>query len=138
MVSREPVQLTYRKHGTPSAYSGGCRCDDCRIAHNSKNLEYKKNNSERTKQQQNDFAKKQREQVKQVLDVLKGLPCTDCGNRFPPECMDFDHIENNKFKGVAQLAKVYNLAKVIDEVAKCELVCANCHRIRTRKRREDA
>ena len=75
--------------------------------------------------------KRRRPQVRAVRDALKSGPCTDCGGTFPPECMDWDHLpgqpkvnHTNRLEGAALLA----------EIAKCELVCANCHRIRSKKR----
>ena len=62
---------------------------------------------------------------------LKSGPCTDCGNAFPPECMDFDHVRGEKVQGVSCMSGIAALA----EIEKCDLVCANCHRIRTRERK---
>jgi hypothetical protein len=54
----------------------------------------------------------------------------DCGGRFPACAMDFDHRDPT-----TKVAKVMNhrnrVAPVLREIAKCDLVCANCHRIRT-------
>lgn len=61
---------------------------------------------------------------------LKDAPCADCGGRFPPYCMDFDHVRGEKRANVAQLM-CYSLKAILAEIAKCDLVCANCHRIRT-------
>lgn len=61
-------------------------------------------------------------------------PCTDCGDCFPYYVMDFDHIGDKEFA----ISRFHNLTnsfeKVKEEMAKCELVCANCHRVRTFKR----
>lgn len=68
------------------------------------------------------------------LDSLKRKPCKDCKHRFPPCVMDFDHRPGQKkILGVARMRRC-NKAKVLREIAKCDLVCANCHRIRTQKR----
>ena len=67
------------------------------------------------------------------LRKLKDAPCMDCGNRFPPECMDFDHVRGVKAFEISRAAARTEEA-VRAELAKCDLVCANCHRIRTRKR----
>ena len=67
------------------------------------------------------------------LSALKSGPCMDCGGRFPPECMDFDHVRGEKRDGVARMFD-YSPALLEAEIAKCELVCANCHRIRTKRR----
>jgi len=45
--------------------------------------------------------------------------------------MDFDHVRGKKLKAVGQLLTSRSLAVVIAEIAKCDLVCANCHRERT-------
>ena len=66
-------------------------------------------------------------------DALKDGPCTDCGGRFPPECMDWDHLRDKKFD--LANANTRSPASILAEIAKCELVCANCHRIRTKGRR---
>jgi hypothetical protein len=67
------------------------------------------------------------------IDALKTGPCADCGNVFPPECMDFDHVRGNKAIKVSALVAC-SAERLMAEVAKCDLVCANCHRIRTRAR----
>src|SRR6267143_5737259 len=65
---------------------------------------------------------------KEDLDELKTGPCSDCGNTFPPECMDWDHIKGKKLYNVSQM-KEYGKDLIMEEISKCELVCANCHRI---------
>ena len=73
------------------------------------------------------------------IAALKNHPCADCGGRFPPYCMDFDHLpQTDKFATVSQLIHMNGaLDLIIAEVAKCQLVCANCHRIRTHRRRNE-
>jgi Family of unknown function (DUF6510) len=72
------------------------------------------------------------------VDALKGgRPCADCGGLFPPVCLDFDHLPQfQKRMGVAEMVSHCRTWVTIEaEIAKCELVCANCHRIRTTERR---
>lgn len=72
------------------------------------------------------------ETISEFVAKLKNKPCKDCGLEFPPECMDFDHREpENKLAAVSQL---HNKQEIIAEVAKCDLVCSNCHRTRTKAR----
>lgn len=68
------------------------------------------------------------------LNTLKSEPCTDCGRVRPPVAMDFDHVRGEKVKGVSQMWS-RGRDKVLIELAKCELVCCICHRIRTQNRR---
>lgn len=70
------------------------------------------------------------EMWKAWMAAIKADPCADCGGRFPPECMDFDHVRGEKIRGVAQMMH-YSKARLCAEILKCELVCANCHRTRT-------
>jgi hypothetical protein len=64
---------------------------------------------------------------------LKRGPCADCGVQYNPWVMEFDH--RPEFVKVESISKmVRNLISkevILAEVAKCELVCANCHRERT-------
>ena len=70
---------------------------------------------------------------RQWLDGQKNKPCVDCGGRFPSICMDFDHRDPGwKFDTVSRMLLHNSLQKVIDEIKKCDLVCANCHRVRTK------
>lgn len=62
-----------------------------------------------------------------------GRPCADCKQVFPPECMDFDHVYGVKCFAVSMRSACVS-RKLAAEIAKCELVCCNCHRIRTYKR----
>jgi hypothetical protein len=64
------------------------------------------------------------------LDSLKTNPCTDCGRTLHPVAMDFDHVRGDKTWGVSNIY-TWGRGKVLEEIAKCELVCANCHRERT-------
>lgn len=63
-------------------------------------------------------------------------PCKDCGYKFHPEVMEFDHVPG-RGKKVAGIAEVLHwpLNRIIAEMAKCDLVCANDHRLRTAARR---
>ena len=70
------------------------------------------------------------------LDKLKDRPCLDCYERFPPECMDFDHVRGEKLFGIVEArGSAIAWQTVLNEIAKCDLVCANCHRMRTYIRR---
>lgn len=69
-----------------------------------------------------------------LLKHLKSVPCEDCGLVFPPEAMDFDHRPGEV--KVDNCSKIRNLRALAEEIAKCDVVCACCHRIRTQKRRE--
>lgn len=71
---------------------------------------------------------------KDFLDWLKQAPCQDCGRGYPVECMDFDRRPRTRKSTALSYGVNYECRKIVAEVAKCDLVCANCHRIRTTKR----
>ncbi len=71
-----------------------------------------------------------------VIEGLKRRPCSDCGQRFHPAAMDFDHVRGKKRMDICRLRKhKVSLKTVLSEISKCDLVCSNCHRIRTYNRR---
>lgn len=65
---------------------------------------------------------------------LKNKPCMDCQGWFEPCQMEFDH-RPNEIKSFALGSRCYsNRIKLMTEMDKCDLVCSNCHRLRTWKR----
>jgi hypothetical protein len=70
---------------------------------------------------------------RKFLSNLKDCPCADCGKRYPFYVMDFDHrIPKEKINSVAYMVtRNWSFDKIKNEALKCEIVCANCHRIRT-------
>lgn len=69
------------------------------------------------------------------VDQIKTKPCLDCGRTFDPVCMDFDHLSDNKDTEVSKMVgKGASIEKIQAEIDKCELVCACCHRLRTKRR----
>jgi hypothetical protein len=79
-------------------------------------------------------AAKKHAETMEWLDSLKDAPCTDCGKKYPAICMDWDHVKPGKVKNIAAFKGSTSRATILAEIEKCELVCANCHRIRTANR----
>ena len=74
----------------------------------------------------------------EIAQIKIDTPCMDCGNNYPQECMDFDHRpgESKQNNVGTMVSHGHGRESVMAEIAKCDIVCANCHRIRTRKRRD--
>lgn len=71
------------------------------------------------------------------LDSVKiAAGCKDCGCPGPAEVLTFDHVRGDKKFGVGSS---WNQGKqaLVEEIAKCEIVCANCHARRTKARNGD-
>jgi len=70
-----------------------------------------------------------------LVQQLKDKPCMDCGNKFPSCAMQFDHRPGvSKSFDISQRGTRSTKA-ILEEIAKCDLVCACCHAVRTENRR---
>lgn len=75
---------------------------------------------------------KKRAAARAYVHALKAAPCMDCGGTWPPKVMHFHHRDPaEKTASLAALVSRGAPREEIDaEVAKCDLLCANCHAIR--------
>ncbi len=80
-------------------------------------------------------AAERRAKLLAMVREVKGAPCVDCGGSFHFSAMDFDHVRGKKVQNISHLVIRGNLPLLLAELKKCEIVCANCHRIRTWNRR---
>jgi hypothetical protein len=69
-----------------------------------------------------------------IRDLKTNQPCHDCNVVYNPWQMQFDHTGNDKLAAVSSLVVRGNIGLLIEEIKKCDLVCANCHMDRTHKR----
>lgn len=77
-----------------------------------------------------------RKKLAYIQEYKRNNPCLDCNNFFHPVSMDFDHVTGEKFMGIANMIRgLFSMNKIEEEIKKCELVCANCHRVRTHERK---
>lgn len=80
-------------------------------------------------------AEEHKDRVQEYVRSLKDKPCEDCGVRYPHYIMDFDHREgSDKVRNIAAMVRRSSRKKLDEEIAKCDLVCSNCHRERTWQR----
>jgi hypothetical protein len=84
---------------------------------------------------QNNLSK--RAQLAQDVNKLKDFPCTDCGFKYEPFCMDFDHLSDKTMAVSKMVHETFSLKRIKEEIAKCELVCVLCHKDRTYKRLQE-
>jgi len=106
------------EHGTINMYTRHkCRCDLCRAA---------------SAKRAREARKRARERVAEIKDV----PCADCGEKYPPYVMDFDHLPGQSKSFSISRRPDAATARLMEEIEKCEIVCANCHRERTYRRQQ--
>jgi len=73
--------------------------------------------------------------MRDLIEANKRRPCADCGQSYPAIVMDFDHNGAEKKGRIANWAREVGASRksmqaLREEIAKCDVVCANCHRLR--------
>lgn len=69
-----------------------------------------------------------------IQEYKQSRSCADCKENYPYWMMDFDHLRDKSFGLGRWLEYTTNLEIIKQEIEKCEVVCANCHRTRTHTR----
>ena len=88
----------------------------------------------RNKEQRIALSAQRHEEIKQYIRRAKDVPCADCSIKYPYYVMDFDHVRGEKITDLAKVARLgWGKQKIDDEIDKCDVVCANCHRERTHR-----
>ena len=79
-----------------------------------------------------------RDRAHRLIAEFKSNPCMDCHQSFISAAMEFDHRPGTekKFNLNYRVLGRFALEAVMDEITKCDVVCANCHRIRTVNRNQ--
>ena len=96
-------------------YKGIWGCKECI---NDMKVEVKRNKNRKRR----DLSKEN----KSFIDDFKGIGCCICGEK-NIACLDLHHKEGDKFMSLSKM-KHYNKIKIKEELEKCEVLCANCHR----------
>ena len=109
------------------------KCKECQRAYH--RLYYQRNKARfiaKNRRNKN----RQRKRLRTILLGVKQRPCQDCGETFHPWVMELDHRDGTiKRAAVANLvSKGCTDARLLEEIEKCDVVCANCHRMRTYRR----
>jgi hypothetical protein len=105
----------------------------CRECNRQRSRNYYKNNHD--KQLKEVYKRKRRvinEHRKFLFDFYKKNPCVDCGET-DPLVLELDHQRDKIMEVSRMISGGWSKQKVLDEIAKCEVRCANCHRRKTAK-----
>ena len=103
-------------------------CRDCKAEYNRRWYDANREKQVRCVMRNNE---RYRRRIADLLLELKRGPCTDCGS-IHPMAMEFDHVWGVKDTIIAYAARRhFSLQRLMAELAKCQLVCSNCHRVRT-------
>jgi hypothetical protein len=122
-ATTKPVAAFHRRGKGHQAW-----CKECRKAYDREDYEVNYDrHRERTRQGSQAWSA--------WLRGLKEEPCTDCRQRFHFAAMQYDHTGTDKTLNVAAMIGC-SRERTLVEINKCELVCANCHAVRTWTRRQ--
>jgi hypothetical protein len=119
-------QFTYHAcKGRRDAY-----CKPCRASYGREHYLQNKERYVRQAKERNDRVRAER--LEWLLDYLAEHPCVDCGEN-DPIVLEFDHLGDKEFS-IAYGINNRRWDLVLDEIEKCEVRCANCHRRRSAER----
>ncbi len=105
----------------------------CKSCHNLYMRAYYSKNKSKHKGLVRSSKRKYIKTVDNLIFKEKDKPCMDCGIKYHPFVMDFNHRDpSSKAYLISAMGnRGSSLLKIKEEIDKCDLVCANCHRMRT-------
>jgi hypothetical protein len=117
-----PSTICARCRQEPSCLNSSY-CKACRNA-------YQKDYYKRNPQSVLSSSRRRTRKLRAIVTEAKNKPCADCGQRFPHYVMDLDHRRGKKEFQLGQGLRKSE-RRIMEEISKCDVVCANCHRERT-------
>lgn len=117
-----PLESFSKNHTRKDGLCGACK--ECNKAYHK--IHYKKN-----KQDYLDKSKRRRKKLSKDWALFKStLKCKQCGYDKHPVALDFHHKDpSKKDEGLARLITTGSMKRIQEELEKCDVLCANCHRI---------
>ncbi len=103
----------------------------CRECQRKQKVDWYEEHKEEKREAKNQRTRDQRDSARQfVYNYLSTHPCVECGER-DPRVLEFDHL-GNKDKAIAEMIRDgASISTLEREIAKCQVLCANCHRKKT-------
>jgi hypothetical protein len=111
----------------PGAYCRPCQREYSRRHYQCNSTQH----NQRRRANQKRYLRRNREMMN---ELLKSAECIDCGET-DPVVLEFDHVRGKKKNNISDLVRnAFGWKRISDEISKCEIRCANCHRRRTAER----
>lgn len=136
---RKPVEGFHadpiKRNGLKS-HCKNCACRQSRRyyhAHRTQRLAYTRTYHQTHPDKVQSIGARQRRRNYELVRGVKDKPCADCGISFIPFVMDLDHVRGRKLFALGAIG-TRSITAIQKEIAKCDVVCSNCHRLRTWRR----
>ena len=108
------------------------KCDSARLTTLYRNNPTRKNKVLAT------YKDRRKKRLEFVANIKLASGCVDCGYKEHHAALQFDHIIGEKIAPLSLMAKqAWSETRILEEIKKCEIVCANCHSIRTYNRAQE-
>ena len=92
---------------------------------------YFKSRGQLHREQSYEARRRRREAAREfIYEHLRSHPCSDCEEK-DPLLLEFDHVGAKRAHVSVLTADGFSIDHIKTEIARCEVVCVNCHRIRT-------
>lgn len=127
--TRRVASFSYKnkERGTLVAYCKPCNRQYQKWHYQNNPIDYKTKRTARRKRLREEYHQK-------LLSYLVAHPCADCGES-DPVVLEFDHVRGRKSAEIANLLnKVSAWTAIEQEIRKCAVRCANCHKRKTAKK----
>jgi hypothetical protein len=79
-----------------------------------------------------DIKIRRKKQLEYIKSKKEGVSCLDCGVSYPGPVMEYHHLDPTQKDpnfGLRQM-KCWGTSRIDEELSKCVILCANCHRMR--------
>ena len=124
----KPLEDFSKQSKSPNGY--GSYCKECKNKIDKERYHSDIKYKQKKRDQKAEFTKRNQQFVYEYLLLH---PCVDCGET-DPIVLEFDHIYG-KDKGISQMISKHSLERIKNEIEKCDIRCANCHRRKTARER---
>lgn len=128
-VCRASLELENFSKDKRGKYGRTKTCKLCAAKRSRESYAIRRQNPEWLKQHRNKYKQEFRKR-KQFAVELMGGKCFDCGGVFHQSVYDFHHLDPSEKEGNPSSFLTKTDERLKEELNKCVLLCANCHRIR--------
>lgn len=104
----------------------------CRLCNSEQNKKHYQNNLDKIKNRSKKRNRRVKPELQKILLPFLEKGCAVCGEK-DLVVLDFDHLRDKKYNIAKLVSAVFSVKKVLSEIEKCQILCANCHRRKTAK-----